>query len=945
MPEKRSRFVLFCQQVLAFGTVIAVAAPAASVVDLDIVAPNPEAGARAGSAPRSAGSLVASEPVAPTITEESVRGVEKLGLQALTDNPRAQEKARADLAALSAPEPVDGYATVGVTWKHGEVIDDHDLTVSVRSLKDGEWSAWEELEYHDEHGPDPDSEEGRNARPGTDPIVVGEVDEVQVKAVTESGEAPKDMKVALIDPGETVGQTREQPAIDTAELSAAHVTTDDTATEEPASDPAATLVGTPAPVTPKPRIYSRKQWGANERMRDKSSLKYFEVHAGFVHHTVNSNNYTRAQVPALMRGIYAYHTQSRGWSDIGYNFIVDKFGRIWEGRYGGVARPVVGAHTLGYNEYSFAMSALGNFETAKPSAAVLNAYGRLMAWKLALHGVDAASTRQRVGRRTFRAINGHRDAGQTACPGRHLYAKLGRIRSLANGYQKPFGTRDKKVNMSGQKWPDLVVRDKVTKRAKVLRTDGGLGFRRTTAAGNWKGMDLITSVRDITGDGRSDMVARNRSTKETAVYPGDGKGRFGAAVRRTMRFAGVDQLTGAGDMNGDRKADMVGRNATSKRLYLYRGKGNGSFGSARLLNAKWAGYNLTTGVDDMTGDGKRDIVGRDSRGTLWVWRGNGRGRLTSRTALPGKWAGYDLIAGLGDVTSDGRSDIVGRQRRSKLTYVFPGNGRGGLRHWVGPFDDFRDVTYFGVAGNVIGGPSSDIVARAGGGNLVVLGNNGGRGVRSVVDTGRVFTGANLILNVGDWNGDRNVDVMTRSGPGNLWLYAGDGRNRLRAPVLVARGWRSVRLIAAVGDITGDGYPDLMGQPNGGSMRVYEGNGKTGFRGSYAAHSAVAATAQVGVGLWNADGSPDTVVRRSNGTLTLYPGNGPGGLTGGSKVGSGAARYDWVQGVGDADGDGDPDLIARVRSTGDLWLLPKQGAGFGTRQFLGENFSRYDLSSN
>ena len=115
-------------------------------------------------------------------------------------------------------------------------------------------------------------------------------------------------------------------------------------------------------------IYSRAQWGADESMRD-GSPSYFEVHGGFVHHTVNANDYKRKDVPAIIRSIYAYHTQSRGWSDIGYNFLVDRFGRIWEGRYGGVDRPVVGAHTLNYNSYSFAMSAIGNFELVQPSAA------------------------------------------------------------------------------------------------------------------------------------------------------------------------------------------------------------------------------------------------------------------------------------------------------------------------------------------------------------------------------------------------------------------------------------------------------------------------------------------------------------------------------------------------------------------------------------------------
>jgi uncharacterized protein with LGFP repeats len=71
------------------------------------------------------------------------------------------------------------------------------------------------------------------------------------------------------------------------------------------------------------------------------------IYAGWVHHTVNANDYSSAEVPGIIRSIYAYHMQGRGWSDIGYNFLVDRFGRLWEGRSGGIDRPVIGAHTWG----------------------------------------------------------------------------------------------------------------------------------------------------------------------------------------------------------------------------------------------------------------------------------------------------------------------------------------------------------------------------------------------------------------------------------------------------------------------------------------------------------------------------------------------------------------------------------------------------------------------
>ena len=95
---------------------------------------------------------------------------------------------------------------------------------------------------------------------------------------------------------------------------------------------------------------------------------YGTIKAGFVHHTVDANSYTSAQVPAIIRGIYSFHTKSRGWSDIGYNFLIDRFGRTWEGRAGGVDQPVIGAHTGGYNSQLFGAAAIGTFNTTTPPA-------------------------------------------------------------------------------------------------------------------------------------------------------------------------------------------------------------------------------------------------------------------------------------------------------------------------------------------------------------------------------------------------------------------------------------------------------------------------------------------------------------------------------------------------------------------------------------------------
>jgi len=150
-----------------------------------------------------------------------------------------------------------------------------------------------------------------------------------------------------------------------------------------------------------------------------------------VHHTVNSNDYSRSDVPAIIRGIYAYHTRSLGWSDIGYNFLVDRFGRKWAGRAGGMRRAVIGAQVYGYNHVSTGIATIGNFETTTPSREMMRGVGRVVGWKLGLHGVRVGGRYAQLDGDRFRAVSGHRDGGQTACPGINLYRRLDVIREIA----------------------------------------------------------------------------------------------------------------------------------------------------------------------------------------------------------------------------------------------------------------------------------------------------------------------------------------------------------------------------------------------------------------------------------------------------------------------------------------------------------------------------------
>lgn len=348
-----------------------------------------------------------------------VQGVDRAAARTAPAAPRADALGAAGGAdsttvALTAARDTDPFRLVGVTWSGRR----SDVAVWVRTRDGAGWSAWQELAVEDAHGPDPST--GESTRAGTEPLLVRESDGVQVRIDDLPGAAtgaPGGARVTLVDPG-TAAADSAPAARSTAPTGLA--------------DSGGTADGsTSAAAAARPDVLTRAQWGADESIRG-GGPSYGSIKAGFVHHTVNTNAYSAGEVPAMIRSIYRYHVLSRGWDDIGYNFVVDRFGRVWEGRHGGIDKPVIGAHTQGYNSQSFAMSALGDYSGASVPSAVEAAYARVYAWKLALHHVDPKGKAwlTRSGRPTFvtPTISGHRDAGSTACPGARLYARLPALR-------------------------------------------------------------------------------------------------------------------------------------------------------------------------------------------------------------------------------------------------------------------------------------------------------------------------------------------------------------------------------------------------------------------------------------------------------------------------------------------------------------------------------------
>jgi uncharacterized protein with LGFP repeats len=195
-----------------------------------------------------------------------------------------------------------------------------------------------------------------------------------------------------------------------------------------------------------PDVITRSQWGADPSLGDSC----WQPRLGdtfsmvFVHHTAGSNDYSRSESPAVVRGVYAYHTQARHWCDIGYNFLVDRYGNIYEGRRGGIRMPVRGAHAGDYNVDTTGISLMGDFTKANPTRAMKHSLVQLIAWRMgtAYHGAYGRPT---VNGKVFSRISGHRDAMSTSCPGQQVYDWLptlrDRVATRLGNYESPIQTR------------------------------------------------------------------------------------------------------------------------------------------------------------------------------------------------------------------------------------------------------------------------------------------------------------------------------------------------------------------------------------------------------------------------------------------------------------------------------------------------------------------------
>ena len=315
---------------------------------------------------------------------------------------------------LDAPKRFD---LVGLKWAQGDA--ETDVDVRVRS-EGGAWSPWTEATADADHAPDPGRGEPTATRASA-PVWAGGADEVQYR----TSERLRGVKLEFSN---TSGSATPADRAETAVRKAANRGVTGVAGFFSASAAAPSMVG-------------RGSWGGDRYCKPRNSPSIGSVKAVFVHHTVDTNSYSSSDGNSMVLGICRYHRDTNGWDDIGYNFLVDKYGKIYEGRDGGISRAVVGAQAQGWNAQSTGVANLGDFSSRGQSSAGLRAMDRLISWKLDNHGTPRGGTtvltsagggsnRYSAGDNVrFNRISGHRDGNTTACPGSALYSQLPRLRA------------------------------------------------------------------------------------------------------------------------------------------------------------------------------------------------------------------------------------------------------------------------------------------------------------------------------------------------------------------------------------------------------------------------------------------------------------------------------------------------------------------------------------
>ncbi|MEI5035459.1 peptidoglycan recognition protein [Streptomyces sp. S1A(2023)] len=522
-------------------------------------------------------------------------------------------------SATLARRDTEPFSLLGVTWTDPAARVTGSVEARTRSAATGDWTGWLPLDTEI----DGRTETGRSGVRGTtEPRWVGPSNGVEVRVRAGDGARaglPEGLRLDTVDPGGDTTPLAAEPAAFSVEETPAEEPTPGEEppvtppTEEPAEEPTdepsptpttetpappsptpspstesptpsappTTPTGSPSPTlppvppstVPQPPIVSRAAWKADESLSTEAPDYLDGVKAVFVHHTAQTNAYSCADSAAIVRGLHTYHVKSNGWKDLGYNFIVDKCGTVFEGRKGGADRPVMGAHTYGFNRDTTGIAVIGMYTDTKAATAATTSVARVAAWKLGQYGGDPAGSVQltagangkNMAHKQFAAgqqyafprISGHRDGFATECPGLSLYHQLPAIRSLAAG--PVTGLTISSVTGASASGSTYYTRSKIT-----------VGWKATTPSSFVKGYELLVGGKPV-------ATVKGNVTSATATLAA---GKHSVQVRATHQ-SGKTSLSPVATVVADTAPPVF---STKPALTLRSGKVNAT---SVPLTLKW----------------------------------------------------------------------------------------------------------------------------------------------------------------------------------------------------------------------------------------------------------------------------------------------------------------------------------------------------------------------